>query len=129
MAESGGGPLGVEDVKEVIVGVSDLEAARSLWQRLLDPAPISGSSSWQVGDGPAIRLVQAKDNTAQGLVIRFTSLQRAKAFLQETVYSELIPKKTQPLIRPRFMASTSESWARRNDDVHPTDSRVTPWMT
>lgn len=83
LAESGGGPLGVEAVKEVIVGVTDLEAARSLWQRLLDPAPISGSSSWQVGDGPAIRLVQAKDNTAQGLVIRVTSLQRAKAFLRE----------------------------------------------
>ena len=70
-------------VKEVIVGVSDLEAARSLWQRLLDPTPISGSSTWQVGDGPAIRLVQAKDNTTQGLVIRVTSLQRAKAFLRE----------------------------------------------
>jgi catechol 2,3-dioxygenase-like lactoylglutathione lyase family enzyme len=83
LAESGGGPLGVEDLKEVIVGVSDLEAARSLWQRLLDPTPMSGSSTWQVGDGPAIRLVQAKDHTTQGLVIRVTSLQRAKTFLLE----------------------------------------------
>jgi catechol 2,3-dioxygenase-like lactoylglutathione lyase family enzyme len=83
LAESGGGPIGVEDLKQVIVGVSDLEAARSLWQRLLDPTSISGSSTWQVGDGPAIRLVQAKDNTTQGLVIRVTSLPRAKAFLRE----------------------------------------------
>ena len=83
LAESGGGPLGVEAVKEVIVGASDLEAARSLWQRLLDPTPISGSRTWQVGDGPAIRLVQAKDNTTQGVVIRVASLQRAKAFLRE----------------------------------------------
>ena len=83
LAKSGGGPMGVEDLKQVIVGVSDLEAARSLWQRLLDPTPVSGSSTWQVGDGPAIRLVQAKDNTTQGLVIRVTSLQRAKAFLRE----------------------------------------------
>jgi hypothetical protein len=83
LAESGGGPLGVEDLREVIIGVSDLEAARSLWKRLLDPTPISGSSTWQVGDGPAIRLVQAKDNTTQGLVIRVTSLQRAKTFLRE----------------------------------------------
>jgi catechol 2,3-dioxygenase-like lactoylglutathione lyase family enzyme len=83
LAGSGGGPLGVQDVKEVIVGVSDLETAGRLWRTLLAPAPMSGASSWQVGDGPAIRLVQAKDNAAQGLVIRVTSLRRAKAFLRE----------------------------------------------
>jgi catechol 2,3-dioxygenase-like lactoylglutathione lyase family enzyme len=83
LAESGGGPLGVEAVKEVIVGVTDLEAARGRWQKLLDPAPMSGPGTWQVSDGPAISLVQAKDNTTQGLVITVTSLQRAKAFLRE----------------------------------------------
>ena len=83
LAESRGGPLGVEAVKEVIVGVTNLEAARSLWQKLLDPTPLSSFGTWQVGDGPVIRLVQAKDNTTQGLVIRVTSLQRAKTFLRE----------------------------------------------
>jgi catechol 2,3-dioxygenase-like lactoylglutathione lyase family enzyme len=83
LATSAGGPMGVEDLKQVIVGVSDLEAATRLWQRLLHPAPMSGSSTWQVGDGPAIRLIQAKDNATQGLVIRVRSLPRAKAFLRE----------------------------------------------
>jgi len=83
LAASGGGPLGVEAVKEVIVGVTDLEAARGLWQKLLDPTPLSGSSTWQVGDGPAIRLVPAGENSTQGLVINVASLQRAKAFLRE----------------------------------------------
>ena len=83
LAESGGGPLGVEDVKEVIVGVRDLEAARRLWQKLLDPTPQSGPDRWAVGDGPAIRLVQARENTTQALVIRVTSLPRATAFLRE----------------------------------------------
>ena len=83
LAESGGGPLGVEAVKEVIVGVTDLEAARGLWQKLLDPTPLSGSSTWQVGDGPAIRLLQARENTPQGLVISVASLPQAKAFLRE----------------------------------------------
>ena len=80
LAESGGGPLGVEAVKEVIVGVTDLEAARGLWQKLLDPTPLSGSRTWQVGDGPAIRLLQAGENTTQGLVISVASLPRAKSF-------------------------------------------------
>ena len=83
LAESGGGPLGVEEVREVIVGVTDLEAARGLWQKLLDPTPLSGSSTWQVGDGPAIRLLQAGENTTQGLVISVASLPKARAFLRE----------------------------------------------
>src|SRR5690606_3493598 len=78
-----GGPLGVEAVKEVVVGVSDLKIARGLWQKLLDPTPLSGPGMWQVGDGPAIRLVEAKENTAQGLVITVQSLPRAKTFLRE----------------------------------------------
>jgi hypothetical protein len=82
LAESGGGPLGVEAVKEVIVGVTDL-AARGLWQKLLDPTPMSGSSTWQVGDGPAIRLFQAGENTTHGLVISVASLPKARAFLRE----------------------------------------------
>ena len=62
--------------------VTDLEAARGLWQKLLDPTPLLGPSMWQVGDGPAIRLVHAKENQAQGLVITVGSLARAKTFLR-----------------------------------------------
>ena len=83
LAKSGGGPMGVEDLKEVIVGVRNLAASTSQWQTLLDPTPVSGPSTWQVGDGPSIRLVQAKDNTILGLMIRVASLPQAKAFLRE----------------------------------------------
>lgn len=54
---SGGGPLGVEAVKEVTVGVTNLEAARGLWQKLLDPAPLSG---------PDMRIVAARDGVPSG---------------------------------------------------------------
>lgn len=83
LAESGGGPLGIEAVKEIVLGVRDLEAARRLWQKLLDPTPMSSSGWWQVGDGPAIRLLQAKENAPQRLVVAVASLPRAKAFLRE----------------------------------------------
>jgi len=83
LAESGGGQLGVVGVKEVVVGVTDVAAARSLWQKLLGPVSSPGSNTWQVGDGPAIRLVQASSNTTQGLVVGVMSLQRARAFLRE----------------------------------------------
>ena len=83
LAASGGGPLGVEAVKEVVVGVTDVTVAGGLWQKLLAPTPSSASSTWQVGDGPAIRLLQARENAPHGLVISVASLPRAKAFLRE----------------------------------------------
>ncbi len=83
LVESGGGPLGVESVKEIVIGVSDLARARALWQKLLDPMRSSTSTAWQVGSGPAIRLVSAKENAIQELVISVASLPRAKAFLRE----------------------------------------------
>jgi catechol 2,3-dioxygenase-like lactoylglutathione lyase family enzyme len=78
-----GGPLGVEGVKELVIGARDVEAARALWQKLLDPTRASSSEAWQVGSGPSIRLLPAQSNSVQALVIRVASLERAKAFLRE----------------------------------------------
>lgn len=77
---SGGGPLGVDSMREVVVGVSD-DTMRARWQQLLSPAPaIEGA--WQIGTGPAIRIVPAKENRVDDLVVRVKSLRRTKAFLQ-----------------------------------------------
>lgn len=78
-----GGPLGVLDVKEVIIGAVDVAMARRLWQRLLDPTPPASSDTWQIGTGPAIRLVPASGNRVETLLIPVASLERAKAFLRE----------------------------------------------
>ena len=83
LAQRGGGPLGVEAVKEIVIGVTDMKAALGLWQKLLDPAPLSGPSMWQVSDGPAIQLVDAQENRTQGLVLTVQSLPRATTFLRE----------------------------------------------
>jgi catechol 2,3-dioxygenase-like lactoylglutathione lyase family enzyme len=78
-----GGPLGVEALKELVIGVADVDGARALWQTLLAPTRPSESTLWQVGVGPAIRLVAAERMSVQELVVRVASLQRAKAFLRE----------------------------------------------
>ena len=83
LVERSGGPLGVVDVKEVIIGSKDLEMARRLWQTLLNPAGSALPNTWHVGSGPAIRLVSATEDRIQTLVIRVASLDRAKAFLRE----------------------------------------------
>jgi hypothetical protein len=51
LLNNGGGALGVIDVKEVVIGAVDIEAARRLWQKLLDPTPSAPSNTWQVGRG------------------------------------------------------------------------------
>ena len=61
----------------------DVELARRLWQRLLDPTPPATSNTWQIGSGPAVRLVPASENRIQALLIRVASLERAKAFLRK----------------------------------------------
>ena len=83
LVDTGGGPLGVVDVKELTIGAVDLETARRLWQTLLDPTPPATSNSWQIGNGPAIRLVPAAENRIETLVVRVAALERAKAFLRD----------------------------------------------
>jgi hypothetical protein len=79
----GGGPLGVAAVQEVIVGANDLKLAMKLWERLLAPGLAVEPGLWRVGNGPAIRVVQAPESRLQGIVIRVASLSRAKTYLQE----------------------------------------------
>ena len=78
-----GGPLGVEALTEIVIGVDDLESARALWQKLLAPTRASEASLWRIGNGPAVRLVAADKTSVQELVIRVASLQRARTFLRE----------------------------------------------
>lgn len=82
LAAVGGGPLGVQAVEEVLIGTPDLPAARSIWARVLEPVRESAPGLWRVGEGPAIRVVEARQNVLLGLAVRVASLQRATTFLQ-----------------------------------------------
>jgi hypothetical protein len=57
--------------------------AMKLWERLLAPGLAVEPGLWRVGNGPAIRVVQAPESRLQGIVIRVASLSRAKTYLQE----------------------------------------------
>jgi catechol 2,3-dioxygenase-like lactoylglutathione lyase family enzyme len=83
LVANGGGPLGIVDLKEIVIGVKDPEAARRIWDRLLQPAPSPVVNTWQVGDGPALRLIAAPQDRMQSLILRVASLDRAKVFLRD----------------------------------------------
>lgn len=78
-----GGPLGLEGTQEIVVGVKDVETAHRYWQHLFDPIAPTGSGIWQIGDGPAIRLVPHTQDGLVRLVWKVKSLQHARAFLRE----------------------------------------------
>ncbi len=78
-----GGPLGVEAVREIVVSVKDFEEKQAHWQSLLAPAPPTEAGRWELGHGPAIRLERDADDKIQALVLKITSLEKAKTFLAE----------------------------------------------
>jgi hypothetical protein len=78
-----GGPLRLEGVQEIIVGTKDFETAQRNWQQLFSPmAPIS-PGLWQIGDGPAIRLIPHTQDGLVSLIWKVTSLEHARTFLSE----------------------------------------------
>lgn len=78
-----GGPLGLQAVKEVLLGVTDLDAAQARWRNLLAPSAESERGRWQVGGGPAIRVQASAQDAIQGLVLKVASLEQARAFLAD----------------------------------------------
>lgn len=78
----GGGPLGIESLMELEIGVQDMAAAQRDWGILLGPVREGQQRVWQIGSGPAIRLVAAQEDHLALLRVKVKSLQRARAFLK-----------------------------------------------
>jgi hypothetical protein len=78
----GAGSLGIESVMELVIGAKDMAAAQHDWGILLGPVPPSQEPLWQIGTGPAIRLVAAQEDHFVLLRLKVKSLDRARAFLK-----------------------------------------------
>jgi len=78
-----GGPLGIIEVAEIIVGVRDIKEARRKWCALLSPSPLISNDAFFFDTGPAIRLVQTKSPGIKGIILRVNSLDYAVKFLDE----------------------------------------------
>ncbi|WP_101294510.1 hypothetical protein [Halegenticoccus soli] len=84
LRERGGGPLGVEGLAEIVVGVENFERTRRRWTRLLAPAEERERGVWRLpGGGPAIRLVPRRKSGVEALVVAVADLATAAAFLEE----------------------------------------------
>jgi hypothetical protein len=78
-----GGALGLIKVKEVVVGTTNINAAAARWHNLLRPTTENSATSWQVGDGPEIRLIAADHDALHHLVWQVESLADAAEVLED----------------------------------------------
>ena len=81
LQEAKGGVLGVKRVQEVRVGYPD-EANLAQWRSFLSACRHEGDV-WFAGDGPALRLVPAKENQLESIVLQVSSLEKAKLALAQ----------------------------------------------
>jgi hypothetical protein len=83
LAARQGGTLGLVRVREVVVGTTQLTTSSSLWRTLLRPAVEETALCWQVGDGPALRVIAADHDGLHHLVLEVESLDKAREVLAE----------------------------------------------
>lgn len=76
-----GGVLGLVRVKEVAVGTTQLTETSALWRKLLRPAIEETGLCWQVGDGPALRVITAERDGIHHMVWEVASLTAAQEAL------------------------------------------------
>jgi hypothetical protein len=82
MQAAHGGSLGLVDVRELVVGTTNLTQAREQWQRLFAPLAPINENEWQFQGGPALRLVPHERDEIAAMTWRVASLERAYTFLQ-----------------------------------------------
>jgi hypothetical protein len=77
-----GGPLGLTAIKEVRIGVRNLEEARGKWRRFLDPSVEARSGIFPLAEGPAIKLVSSTVDAIEAITFQVASATQAAAFLK-----------------------------------------------
>lgn len=82
LASRDGGPLGLVRTRELVVTTRDAAAEAERWQRLLEPLDPTEPGRWQPGDGPALRVVEGREDRIDRMVWTVRSLERAADWLR-----------------------------------------------
>jgi hypothetical protein len=83
LALTGGGPLGVESIREIVIGSAAFEADLEMWRKLLTPSAPAGTTVFQPTLGPPVRIVKDVRDRIQSVVLKVRSLDQARSFLQQ----------------------------------------------
>ena len=81
LALNGGGPLGIQSIREIVIAARNLETDRAAWKQLLEKKTSSGNHL--SGSGPSIRLIGGSRDFISEMVFNVKSLDRAGKFLDK----------------------------------------------
>ena len=81
LLRSGGGPLGVRAIREIVIAVADLRQGTDSWAGLLGRERLGPPGVFTFAEGPAVRLVQSPRDGIHEVVLEVASLADAKSYL------------------------------------------------
>src|SRR5687768_14919013 len=81
LAKAGGGPLGITSIREIVIGARSVTDAADAWGRLAEVPGEGATPSFTFGSGPRIRIVPAKVEGIERIVLGVRSVEDAKRFL------------------------------------------------
>lgn len=76
-----GGPLGIEHVSELEIGLKDIKKTLEKWEHFLKPHNFSSDGCFAIGDGPRLRFVESDKDVIHSIKIKVKSLDNAREFL------------------------------------------------
>ncbi len=82
LALNRGGPLGIESLKEIVIGTTRLPTDKPRWRRFLLPVEPAAGNTWRLPAGPAIRLISGGADGILHIVLKVKSLEEAREFLK-----------------------------------------------
>jgi hypothetical protein len=76
LALNGGGPLGIQSIREIVIATRNVEADQAEWEKLLEKKTPLGNTA-----GPSIRLIHGPTDRIAEMIFEVKSLDRAGKFL------------------------------------------------
>lgn len=82
LLRSGGGPLGIQALREIVITLADLKQGTDSWSSFLGCERLVSTGVFTFSEGPAIRLVQSPQEGIHEIVLEVAALADTKSYLE-----------------------------------------------
>ena len=82
LLRSGGGPLGIRALREIVITLADLKQGTDSWASFVGRERLGSTGAFTFWEGPAIRLVQSPREGIHEIVLEVASLADTKTYLE-----------------------------------------------
>ncbi len=82
LLRSGGGPLGIRALREIVITLADLKQGTDSWAGFLGRERLVSTGVFTFSEGPAVRLVQSPQEGIHEIVLEVAALAETKTYLE-----------------------------------------------